>query len=151
LYLSKLGELEHMRTIVLAVVAWLTSIASCGAYLWFLHDGQPNTAGDWSAAVTAGAVGLTLMVPVAYLPTMSGLKSTTVGRRWWLYPVVGASFCVVPWLVVGGIWGGPAVIFTLAAPEAVFVYSIFAPAGAVFGAGFAWMNVDATTESERAA
>ena len=55
-------------------------------------------------------------------------------------------------LVVGGMWGGPQVILSLASSEALFVYSIFAPAGAVFGAGFARLYAtDTRIESEGAA
>ena len=145
-------EREHMRLIALAAVSWLVSIASSGVYLWFLHDGRPNMAGDWSAAATAGAVGLLLMVPMVYFPLMSGLKRTALGQRWWAYCVVGASVCALPWLAVGGMWGGPQVFLSLASSEALFVYSIFAPAGAVFGAGFARLYAtDTRIESEGAA
>ncbi len=58
----------------------------------------------------------------------------------WNYALAGALICPLPWLVAGGMYGGPGVIFTLRTAEAMFVYSIVGPAGAVFGVVFWWVH-----------
>jgi hypothetical protein len=127
-----------MRILVAAVAGWLAGIAGAWLYLFYVHDGKPNMGGDFTAAVVAASVGTLIMPPVVYLPIIQAVRAR--GAIAWLYPLVCASVCPLPWLIVGGLWGGPMVIFTLISPEAVFVYSIFGPVGAVFGSVSWWLE-----------
>jgi hypothetical protein len=120
------------------LAACISGIIGSWLYLKDFHNGNANMGGDFEAAIAVSLLGTPLLALTFYWPIMKALQKR--GAAWWAYLVTGVVAFPVPWLIVGGLWGGLRVLSSLASPEAFFVYSIFAPAGATFAAVYCWFT-----------
>lgn len=126
-----------MRLVAAALAAWVMGVAGSTSYASLTLD-RMNLHADLSSAIAPVTVGLVALIPLAYLPLMYWLLSTRLGRTWWIYPAAGAGTCLLPFLVVRAVGLGPGLQLT--SDPALYVYSIFAPAGATFGFVWRWFH-----------
>jgi hypothetical protein len=129
-----------MRLVAMTIAAAVAGFATCGLWLTAYHDGRANMGGDLGAALSVSVIGVGLMGPLVYYPVTRALGTRlSRPRKLVVLPIVGAALAFIPFVLAVTLVGGP-LGRNVMSPEAVFIYSIFAPAGVVFGVGVALLE-----------
>ena len=124
-----------MRTLILAIGAWVAGAAAYFAALLLAFDEPLRWSGDTRATLFWSAAAFGIALPVLYLPVLHAIRRTLDGvEPAWPFPVIAIAIGVFPVALIAFLNGGD--LRSLWSQEAFLFYAMFAAIGLVVGIGF---------------
>lgn len=131
-----------LKLAIVCVVSWLLGVAVYLSSLNLLY-GQSAGRADLRAVLTWSLAAALFAFALIYLPIMFLLRRLLRGYKpVAAFPLVASLLFILPTAFMLGLssTGGSGFIRSLAGPEAVLFYCMFAAVGMSFGLGFVWCS-----------